>query len=367
MQGRRPRRDGLLRTETCLSRNISARAQRYPYRVSRRQPGPDRRPAGPAQGAFHAAGIAGQPVQDAGAAASRRASVHRLHRRTGRDHRRQHCRASQDSQLMTKTALVVSDVDGTLLTKEKLLTERAIESVRKLHEAGIGFTITSSRPTLGMRFLIEPLGITLPIGAFNGSCIVDAELKPVEQHLIPESATRRALEVLEKFGAEIWLFNSDQWLTRDPNGVYVPHEKRAIRADPTIVADFTPYLASACKIVGASADAVGLQRCEAEMQEALGAQATAIRPQRYYLDITPPGVNKGPFVQTIAHRLGISTDAVATIGDMQNDLAMFRVSGTSFAMGNASDDVKHQATHVTASNEEEGFAKAMETILNSLG
>jgi HAD superfamily hydrolase (TIGR01484 family) len=70
---------------------------------------------------------------------------------------------------MTKTALVVSDVDGTLLTKEKLLTDRAIGSVRKLHEAGIGFTITSSRPTLGMRFLIEPLGITLPIGAFNGS------------------------------------------------------------------------------------------------------------------------------------------------------------------------------------------------------
>ena len=39
---------------------------------------------------------------------------------------------------MTKTALVVSDVDGTLLTKEKLLTDRAIESVRKLHQAGIG-------------------------------------------------------------------------------------------------------------------------------------------------------------------------------------------------------------------------------------
>ena len=82
--------------------------------------------------------------------------------------------------------------------------------MRKLHETGIGFTITSSRPTLGMRFLIEPLGITLPIGAFNGSCIVDSTLKPVEQHLIPESATRRALELLEKFGAEIWLFDSDQ-------------------------------------------------------------------------------------------------------------------------------------------------------------
>jgi Cof subfamily protein (haloacid dehalogenase superfamily) len=268
---------------------------------------------------------------------------------------------------MTPTALVVSDVDGTLLTKEKLLTDRAIAAVRKLHEAGIGFTITSSRPTIGMRFLIEPLGLTLPIGAFNGSCIVDPTLKPVEQHLIPETAARQAVEILSKFGAEIWLFTSDLWLARDPNGQYVPHEKRAIRADPTIVDDFTPYLSKACKIVGASTDAAGLQRCEGAMQEALGAQATAVRSQSYYLDITPPAVNKGTFVQTIARSLGISTDAVATIGDMQNDLAMFRVSGTSFAMGNASDDVKREATHVTASNEEDGFAKAMETILRESG
>ena len=268
---------------------------------------------------------------------------------------------------MTRTALVVSDVDGTLLTKEKVLTDGAVAAVRKLHEAGIGFTITSSRPTIGMRFLIEPLGVKLPIGAFNGSCIVDPTLKPVEQHYIPEAAARQAVDILSKFGAEIWLFTSDLWLARDPNGQYVPHEKRAIRADPTIVDDFTPHLSKACKIVGASADATGLQRCESAMQEALGTQATAVRSQSYYLDVTPPGVNKGTFLLTIADLLGISNDAVARIGDMQNDLAMFRVSGTSFAMGNASDDVKHQATHVTASNEEEGFAKAMETILNSLG
>jgi Cof subfamily protein (haloacid dehalogenase superfamily) len=266
---------------------------------------------------------------------------------------------------MTRVALVVSDVDGTLLTKEKLLTERAIGAVRKLHEAGIGFTITSSRPTIGMRFFIEPLGITLPVGAFNGSCIVDPALKPVEQHLIGEAAAGRALDVLGEFQVDAWLFTSDQWLVRNGKGDYVDHEARTIRADPTLVDDFKPYLSKACKIVGASTDAPGLQRCEAEMQKALGEQATAVRSQSYYLDITPPGVNKGTFVQTIARRLGISTDRIATIGDMRNDLPMFRVSGTSFAMGNASDDVKQQARHVTASNEDEGFAKAMEMILDS--
>ena len=79
---------------------------------------------------------------------------------------------------MTRISLVVSDVDGTLLTKDKTLTDGARNAVRRLHDAGIGFTITSSRPTLGMRFLLEPLAITLPIGSFNGSSIVDPQLIP---------------------------------------------------------------------------------------------------------------------------------------------------------------------------------------------
>ena len=266
---------------------------------------------------------------------------------------------------MTHIALVVSDVDGTLVTKDKTLTDAAKSAVRRLREAGIGFTITSSRPTVGMRFLIEPLSITLPIGAFNGSSIVDPQLKPIEAHLIPAAAARRCLDVLNQFGVDIWLFTNDRWLTRNPDGEYVPHEKRAIRADPTIVADFTPYLSAACKIVGASSDAALLQRCEAAMQQAVGKEATAVRSQSYYLDVTPPGCDKGTFVEAMAKRLGISTDAVATIGDMQNDLAMFRKSGLSIAMGNATDDVKKVATRVTTSNEDEGFAGAVEMILKN--
>lgn len=264
---------------------------------------------------------------------------------------------------MTRIALVVSDVDGTLLTKDKTLTDGAKNAVRRLSDAGIGFTITSSRPTLGMRFLIEPLEITLPIGAFNGSAIVDPQLNPIEQRLIPAAAVRASLDVLDEFGVDIWLFTSRQWLTRNPDGEYVPSERRAIRADPTVVGDFAPYLQAACKIVGASSDAALLQRCEVAMQQALGAQATAVRSQTYYLDITPPGRNKGTFVQAMARRLAISTDAVATIGDMENDLAMFRASGLSIAMGNATDDVKKQATYVTTSNEDEGFAGAVDMIL----
>jgi Cof subfamily protein (haloacid dehalogenase superfamily) len=268
---------------------------------------------------------------------------------------------------MSHIALVVSDVDGTLVTHDKRLTDGARRAVRRLHDAGIGFTITSSRPPVGMRFLIEPLGITLPIGPFNGSSIVDIKLKPIEQHLIPAAAARRSIEVLDQFGVDVWLFTNEQWIIRRDDGKYVPHERDTIKFDPTFAHDFAPFMTAACKIVGASADAVLLQRCEIAMQQALGARASAIRSQSYYLDVTPPGHDKGTFVETMAKRLGISTNAVATIGDMQNDLAMFRKSGLSIAMGNATEDVKKQASHVTGSNEDEGFAGAIEFILENNG
>ena len=211
-----------------------------------------------------------------------------------------------------------------------------------------------------MDFLIKPLALTLPFGSFNGSSIVDPQLRPIEQHLIPVAVVPRAIELLEDLGVDIWLFTNEQWLTRNPHGEYVGREQRAIKHDPDIVDSFAPFLDRACKIVGASSDPGLLVRCEAAMRQAVGTQATAVRSQTFYLDITPPGHDKGTFVADIAARLGIPLDAVATIGDMENDLPMFARSGVSFAMGNAADEIKRHATHVTASNEQDGFAKAME-------
>jgi hydroxymethylpyrimidine pyrophosphatase-like HAD family hydrolase len=103
------------------------------------------------------------------------------------------------------------------------------------------------------------------------------------------------------------------------------------------------------------------------MQQAVGKEATAVRSQTYYLDVTPPGHDKGTFVAAMAARLGVPLAETATIGDMQNDLPMFARSSMSFAMGNAADEIKQHATHVTASNENEGFAAAIEMILKQQG
>lgn len=264
---------------------------------------------------------------------------------------------------MNAVRLVVSDVDGTLLTPAKTVTDRARAAVQRLHAARIGFTIVSSRPTVGMGYLVEPLRLALPFGAFNGSSIVDPGMRPIEHHVIPVPVVKRSMDILQSFGTDIWLFGHDRWLIRNPNGEYVGHEQRAIRHAPTVVPDFAPYLNDVCKIVGASSDPALLRRCEDAMHAAIGVEATAVRSQTYYLDITPPGHDKGTFVEAIARRLGIATADIVTIGDMENDLPMFAKSGRSFAMGNAADEIKRHATDVTDTNEAEGFAKAVEVIL----
>src|ERR1700758_3341577 len=126
---------------------------------------------------------------------------------------------------MSRIALVVSDVDGTLVTHDKGRPDGARRAVQRLHDAGIAFTITSSRPPAGMRFFSEPLAITLPMGPFNGSSIVNPDLKPLEQHLIPVTAAQRATALLEKSGVDIWLFTNDRWIVRRDDGKYVPHER----------------------------------------------------------------------------------------------------------------------------------------------
>jgi Cof subfamily protein (haloacid dehalogenase superfamily) len=268
---------------------------------------------------------------------------------------------------MTRIALVVSDVDGTLLTKDKVLTDKAARAVRQLEDSGVAFTVVSSRPTIGMRFLIEPLRITMPFGSFNGSSITDPKGKPIEEHALSAAAAQRSLDILKQIGVDAWLFTNDQWFADNPEGEYNPWEKRTIKADPIITGDFTPYLASACKIVGSSSDPALLKRCEAAMQQAVGAQATVACSQTYYLDVTPPGYDKGTFVEAMMKRLGITADAVATVGDMHNDVAMFKKSGMSIAMGNATDEIKRQATNVTTSNQDEGFAGAIELVMKRNG
>src|ERR1700728_777726 len=262
-----------------------------------------------------------------------------------------------------KCSAVISDVDGTLVTDDKVLTARAQAAVAELRASGILFSIISSRPPRGLRMLIERLGIETPVGGFNGGVIATPDLAMVTEHLLPSQVARRAVDILNGRGVEVWIFSGQNWLLRDPDGPYVPLEQHTVEFRPTIVEDFGSALDAAAKIVGVSKDFELLEQCERDVQVALTSSAFVARSQRYYLDITHPLANKGVALTEIAKLLGIRLAEIAAIGDGGNDVAMFERCGLSIAMGNASPQVQRKADFATDSNRHDGFAKAIEQII----
>jgi Cof subfamily protein (haloacid dehalogenase superfamily) len=256
--------------------------------------------------------------------------------------------------------LLLADVDGTLVTRGKVLTEATKAAAAELHDAGLALAITSGRPPRGMSMLIEPLNLQGAIAGFNGGVFVNPDLSVIESHTLDLATARQTLELMLDRELDAWIYTADDWFIRYKNAPHVARETSTVKFDAKVVASFTDeHLAQAVKIVGVSDDLNLVADCEKMAQRILGKVASAARSQPYYLDVTHPKANKGTVVTTLSKFLDIRPDQIATIGDMPNDVFMFRKSGFSIAMGNSSDEVKSQASAVTDTNENEGFAKAV--------
>ncbi len=252
--------------------------------------------------------------------------------------------------------LVLADVDGTLVTQEKVLTAKAQEAVAKLGEVGIAFAITSGRPPRGMLTLIRDLNITTVVAGFNGGVFVTPRLDPIVMRDLPKDATARAIELIGHHGLVAWLYTDTTWYVQHPKGPHVDRESKTVGFGPEVTSDYSGYIAQAAKIVGVGDDLEAVAECEKKVREELGDHASAARSQP---------ANKGSVVDFLACVYLIPKSSIATLGDMPNDVLMFKKSGMSIAMGNASTEVQAEANFVTDSNEEEGFAHAIEHFILS--
>jgi hypothetical protein len=262
-----------------------------------------------------------------------------------------------------RISLVIADVDGTLVTPRKALTEGSRQAVERLHEAGISFTITSSRPPRGMRMLIEPLRISTPIAGFNGGQFVKPDLSIISRKILSADIVGSAIRLIESHGLDVWVFRGSDWFVRNLHGPHIDTEEMTVQYSPMPVGNFDNLLDDVAKVVGVSNDHEAVARCESDAREEFGDRVSASRSQLYYLDVTHPNANKGMVVRWFSEYLNVPADEIATIGDMTNDLLMFAQSGLSIAMGNASPEVQRAARCVTTTNEEEGFANAVDRYI----
>ena len=165
---------------------------------------------------------------------------------------------------------VLTDVDGTLVTKDKILTQRALQSVNHLRERGIVFTITSGRPPFGMQPLVEPLGLTMPMAAFNGGVIVLPDLSILDERQLPDYLLPALTDMIQAHGLDVWFFRSTDWYVRSLDAPRVGRETSNIQRPPIVVSNFDGVLSGVVKIVGVSEDHSGVAACEAAVQKQFG-------------------------------------------------------------------------------------------------
>src|SRR5438045_287561 len=163
--------------------------------------------------------------------------------------------------------LLLADVDGTLVTHDKVLTDRAKASVEKMRRAGIQFAITSGRPPLGMQMLIEPLALTTPIAAFNGGMFVRPDLSVLEQRDLQADVIEPAMQTMQAHALDIWIYRGTDWFVRERHGPHVDREEWTVKFAPTVVADFKGLTDNVAKLVGVSDDLEAVRRCESAVRQ----------------------------------------------------------------------------------------------------
>jgi Cof subfamily protein (haloacid dehalogenase superfamily) len=214
-----------------------------------------------------------------------------------------------------------------------------------------------------MAMLIEPLAITTPIAAFNGGLFAHPDMSVIEQHTIPDALTPAVIDLLDHHGVDVWVYRGANWFVRDPKGAHVAREAWTVKFDPTPIHSYASVSDGVAKIVGVSDNYDTVQAAVDATSAQFGDHVSASRSQPYYADVTHPDANKGAVVRYLSKHYEIAPHEIATIGDMPNDVLMFAQSGLSIAMGNASPEVQRAAHRVTTSNQDEGFASAVERYI----
>jgi Cof subfamily protein (haloacid dehalogenase superfamily) len=255
--------------------------------------------------------------------------------------------------------LLLADVDGTLVTQDKILTDAAVEAVESLRRAGIIFAITSGRPPKGMEMLFDPLDIDTPIAGFNGGLLVARDMTVIERHDVPEDIVVPVADLMKSFELVVWVYQGTDWYVPDPEGPHVDREAWTVKFAPKVMSRVEDLTKGVVKLVGVSDDHDAVAKAAEAACDRFGDHVTAAASQPYYLDVTHPQANKGSVVKFLAARYQLEPGQIATIGDMPNDVLMFAHSGLSIAMGNADPGVKRAARRVTDTNENDGFAKAV--------
>lgn len=258
--------------------------------------------------------------------------------------------------------LVAMDLDDTLLRDDWTLSPRVVDAIQKARKKGVKVTLATGRMAISTRPYVQQLGLDVPVITYHGALVqqvLSGEI--LFRRVIPSAlASEIVQDVLERgFHAQIYL--RDRVIVQELNKW--SQEYARIASVAIEQEDLVTLLAQepeGVEKILLMADEQDLDRLAPELNERFGDRVHLAKSKAFFLEMTDIAVNKGVALAALADRFGIAQEEIMAIGDSFNDLEMIKYAGLGVAMGNARPEIQALADVVTATNEEDGVAEAIE-------
>jgi len=260
--------------------------------------------------------------------------------------------------------LVAVDLDGTLLTTDKVVTDRTRRVIRALCNQGIRVVLASARPPRSVAGIYKLLGLDTCVICYNGALIYDPPSKQVLYHRpIDKVLARGVIDLARSIYLEtvVSVEVLDRWYTDRVNKQYPTEVSRQFEPDQLgavqawLVQDATKIL-----LLGPAGKINTIRRA---VTDGFGDRLDMTQSEGYVLQIMSKGVSKGAALEFVCKRHGIALQKTIGIGDAANDIDMLKTAGVGIAMGSAPEPVRRSADYVTAASDDEGVAEALERFV----
>lgn len=259
--------------------------------------------------------------------------------------------------------LIASDMDDTLLNSSVQISERNARAIKSALAAGKIFLIATGRMYVSARPYAEKLGLDMPLVTYNGALVKGSASGEVfYEHKMKLETANEVLAYCKEKGYYVQLYVGDDILIKEVTDCSRMYTK--ISGIPTTPigdalfhTDEAPY--KILVMTGAEEFAEVWQQFAEKFKGKLDVTSS----KDNFLELMEPGINKWEAVKSVAASYGVTPDEIMCIGDSNNDISMIANAGIGVAVANAKDNVKAHAKIVTASNNDDGVALVIESIL----
>ncbi len=264
--------------------------------------------------------------------------------------------------------LIALDLDGTLTNSEKIVTQKTKEAIWAAMDKGVEVVLASGRLTQGIEFIARELELYQRGGyilSYNGAYIVDLKTgKPLHQRLLDPVFVPELCDFAKKQNVAIATFRPDGLFVSDTdNDRYFTEDARNCRCPITAVEDLEKEVTFPIPKMLLSVEPSRLAEVEAAMVKQFEGRIDVYHSSPFFLEAMPLNCTKGGSLAILLEKLGLTAENLMACGDSANDLDMIRLAGMGVAMGNADDDVKAAAEFISADNDHDGVAVAIEQFI----